>query len=90
MLRRKISLGVFAFLLGGFGVDAQAGEDVAIDKLPQPVLDATKRTFPDAQLQEAEREQEGGQLIYEVEVRVKGEKKELDITPEGKVMKVED
>lgn len=90
MLRRRIALGICAFLLGGFGVSAQAGEDIALDKLPQPVLDATKRTFPDAELQEAEREQEGGQLVYEVEVRVKGEKKEVDVTPEGKVIKVED
>lgn len=58
--------------------------------MPKVVLEAAKKQFPEGQLREAEREEEQGQLVYEAEFAVNGEEKEVDMTPEGKVVEVED
>jgi uncharacterized membrane protein YkoI len=65
-----------------------AEENISIDQLPQAVVDAVKKKFPDAQLREAERNEEKGQLIYEVDISVHGAKKEVEVTPAGKILEV--
>jgi len=50
MLRKVLLLAVCTLLLSGFGAGVQAGEDVPVSALPQPVRDAIERAFPGAQL----------------------------------------
>lgn len=67
---------------------AYPGEDILIERLPQAVADAVKKQFPGALLQEAELNEGQGQLIYEVDISVDGEKREVEVTPTGKIVEV--
>lgn len=51
-------------------------------------MDTVKKQFRGAQLREAERNEEQGELIYEVDISVNGAKKEVEVTPEGKIVEV--
>ena len=67
---------------------AYAGENILIDQLPPAVVDAIKKQFPAALLREAERNEEQGQLIYEVDISADGGKQEVEVTPTGKIIEV--
>lgn len=69
---------------------ALAGEDIAISSLPEPVSKAVKERFPKAEVIKAEKESEAGQVKFEVEVRDEGKLKEAHVSPEGKILKIED
>ena len=63
-------------------------EKVPLDKLPKAVLDAVKARYPGAELTGAEKE-EGGKMVYEVALKAKGQKIEVTLTPEGKIVEIE-
>jgi uncharacterized membrane protein YkoI len=90
MLSRMIRVAIFAVLVGGLAGRAQAGPDVPIDQLPKPVVEAVKKQFPNGELVEAETEKDQGQMVYEVEVMVAGEEKEIEVSPEGKIVEIDD
>jgi hypothetical protein len=58
-------------------------------KLPRPVAEAVKSTFPGAKVVRAEKEDEGGETVYEVKLRYKAGTLEATLTPKGRVVKVE-
>jgi hypothetical protein len=64
-------------------------EKVALDKLPQGVVDAVKARFPKAKLVEAAKEVEGGKTVFEVSI--KNGKRSIDVTvsAEGKILSIE-
>jgi hypothetical protein len=64
-------------------------ENVPIDKLPSQVTAAIKNKFPGSELLLAEKDVENGKVIFEVKVRSKGQIYDLDITPEGKILKID-
>jgi hypothetical protein len=64
-------------------------ENVPIDKLPSQVTAAIKNKFPGSELLLAEKDIENGKVIFEVKIRSKGEIFDLDVTPEGKILKIE-
>ena len=90
MLSRMIRVAIFAVLVGGLAGRVQAGPDVPIDQLPKPVVEAVKKQFPNGELVEAETEKDQGQMVYEVEVMVAGEEKEIEVSPEGKIVEIDD
>ena len=90
MRRKVLAFAVGALLFSGLGASVQAGEDVPLSELPQPVRDAIVRTFPGAQLQEAEWDTEDGRRVYEVDILFNGDDKEVKVTPEGQIVKVDD
>ena len=58
--------------------------------LPQAVLDAVEATVPGGRITEAVRESVRGEVIYDIEVDVRGEKFDLEISPDGTVLDVEE
>jgi uncharacterized membrane protein YkoI len=54
------------------------------------VVEAVKKQFPNGELVEAETEKDQGQMVYEVEVMVAGEEKEIEVSPEGKIVEIDD
>jgi uncharacterized membrane protein YkoI len=90
MLSSMIRVAIFAVLVGGLAGRVQAGPDVPIDQLPKPVVEAVKKQFPNGELVEAETEKDQGQMVYEVEVMVAGEEKEIEVSPEGKIVEIDD
>ena len=64
-------------------------ENVPINQLPSPVTAAIKNRFPKSELLSAEKDLENGRVKYEVKVRSDGKNYDVDVTPSGKIIKVE-
>jgi hypothetical protein len=64
-------------------------ENVPINRLPSPVTAAIKNRFPKSELLLAEKDLENGKVIYEVKVRSDGQIFDLDVTPSGKIIKID-
>jgi hypothetical protein len=64
-------------------------ENVPINRLPSPVTAAIKNRFPKSELLSAEKDLENGKVKYEVKVRSNGQNYDVDVTPSGKILKVE-
>jgi hypothetical protein len=64
-------------------------ENVPINQLPSPVTAAIKNRFPKSELLSAEKDLENGKVKYEVKVRSDGQNYDVDVTPSGKILKVE-
>ena len=71
-------------------VAACAGEDVPVDKLPKVVIEAIHTEYPDAKLLEAKLEKEEEVTFYAVDVVHQGIKMEIDVSPEGKVLAIDE
>jgi hypothetical protein len=69
---------------------ALADEDIPIDQLPPAVVKAIEARFPGARIHEAERETRDGRQLFEVEIKVNGDDKELTITPDGEIIDIDD
>ncbi len=69
---------------------ALADEDIPIDQLPPAVIKAIEARFPGAKIEEAERDTRDGRPLYEVEIEVNGDDKELKITPDGQIIDIDD
>lgn len=59
------------------------------DQIPQAVKDHLASTYPDYELSEAEKVEDGGVVTYEVEILVNEKEKELIFDAEGKFVKEE-
>jgi hypothetical protein len=64
-------------------------ENVPINQLPSSVTAAIKKRFPKSELLLAEKDLENGKVKYEVKVRSNGQKYDVDVTPSGKILKVD-
>src|SRR5262249_5418143 len=64
-------------------------ENIGVDKLPKAVVAAVKAKYPDAKLVAAEKETQGDKTYYEVMIKSKDRDIELLLTPEGKLVSVE-
>jgi len=64
-------------------------ENVPINRLPNPVTAAIKNRFPKSELLWAEKDMDNGRVIYEVKLRSDGQNYDIDVTPSGKIIKVE-
>jgi uncharacterized membrane protein YkoI len=69
--------------------DEAKEEKVPLDKVPKAVLDTVKAKFEGAELVSAEKEKEDGKLVYEINLKHKGQKIEVTLTPEGKIVSIE-
>jgi hypothetical protein len=72
--------------------EEEPDEDVEIepDELPAAVLDAFNAAFPDADISEAAREIEEGQVEYDVNAEVAGHEIDVSLTPDGRILEVEE
>lgn len=72
----------------GSGEKIKGGEDIG-EKLPKAVADAVKSIFPGLTVMKVEKEDEDGDVVYEITLRGKGGTLEAKLTPKGRVVKVE-
>jgi hypothetical protein len=89
MYRSFLTLFILASVMFGFSSRLLAGEAIPISQLPEPVVNAVKTRFPNAQFLSAEREIDDGRVKYEVKILDGNQKKEVELTPNGQVLKVE-
>jgi hypothetical protein len=65
-------------------------EKITADKLPKAVAAAVKEYFPDAEFTSITKETEGTKVVYDIELKEKGKKHEMDIQEDGTVLEIED
>lgn len=65
----------------------QIKEDLPEQVIPQPVQKAIRKTFPGAKITELEK-MTRIEVRYQVEVRVGGQRREIKISPEGKIIEI--
>ena len=64
-------------------------EKIPFDKCPKAVQDAVKGRFPGAEVTSVEKETEDGKVVYDVELKHKGRKYEMDILENGTIIEIE-
>lgn len=69
---------------------AMADEDIAVSELPARATAAIQSKFKGATLLSAERETKKDRVVYEVKIRVGDKEKEVKVTDNGEILKVED
>jgi hypothetical protein len=71
-------------------VAAQGRRDRA--ELPSPAVEAVRRLFPNAEVEDVDREDRGGMDSYKVEVQEKprGKRAEIEVLSDGLVLRVEE
>jgi uncharacterized membrane protein YkoI len=93
---RKVIVRSVAAVLAGLvllsGVARGADEKdkkIALDKAPQAVQDAIKARFPNAKVTRVEKETEDGKVVYDIELKHKNRKYEMDIQEDGTIIEIE-
>ncbi len=64
-------------------------EKVALDKLPQGVVDAVKAKFPKGKLVEAAKEVEGGKTVFKVTIKNGKRAIDVSVSEQGKILSIE-
>jgi hypothetical protein len=64
-------------------------ENVPINRLPGPVTATIKNRFPGSEILQAEMDSDHGRVKYELKVKSKGQIYDVDVAPDGKILKVE-
>jgi uncharacterized membrane protein YkoI len=84
----RLLVGVVALLV--LGVMARADEEkISPDKLPAKVMAAVKERFPGAEFTSITKETMDKNVVYDIELKHKGRKYEMDIKEDGTVLEVE-
>jgi hypothetical protein len=89
---RRIGVGIAGVTLGLFvlvAIAAGTDEKIALDKLPKAVVDAVKAKYPKAKLVSAEKGDQDGKIVYEVDIKDGKSSIEVTVTPEGKILGAE-
>jgi uncharacterized membrane protein YkoI len=84
-----LSAGIVVTLLLVAGVGSAAEEKVPLDKVPPKVMEAVKARFPGAEITSVEKETEEGKVVYDIELKHKDRKYEMDIQEDGTVLEIE-
>jgi hypothetical protein len=64
-------------------------EDLALDKVPKPIMEAVQARFNGVAVTEATKETEDGVAVYELSLKVNGQTVEVILSPEGKIRLIE-
>jgi hypothetical protein len=77
----------------GLDIKTEAGitkieEELRPDELPPKVQKALRRAFPNAPIEEAQKESEI-RVVYEIDIIVEGKRREVMISPWGKILAVD-
>ena len=68
------------------GADEQK---VPLDKVPKVIMDSILGRFPGAQVTSVEKEKEGAKILFDIELKHRGRKYEMDIEDNGTIMEIE-
>lgn len=89
-MKRQLAIGtgaLFALLCGA----APAAETVIkASEVPQPVMASVKKKYPKAALKGFEKEQDKGQLFYEIKLQDGRRRIEVKLSPDGKIQQEEE
>jgi hypothetical protein len=90
MLKRS-AMGIIAFVgLSILVVPARADEEkIPVDKLPAGVRKAVKSKFPKAEIENASKEVDDGETIYEVELEIKDRSVDVTLKADGTILEIE-
>ena len=69
-----------------FTATSFAGQTVSLQQVPAPARETIQKTAAGAKITEVERESEAGKTIYEAEFTVDGQKREIKVTSDGKLL----
>jgi Peptidase propeptide and YPEB domain len=83
------SIAASLVLLAVVATAAEKDKKISLDKAPKAVQDAIKARFPDGEVTSVEKETEDGKVVYDVELKLKGRKYEMDILEDGTVIEIE-
>ncbi len=78
-----------SFWLGNSLFAEDKAEKIAPDKLPKKIATAIKARFPGCEVTSAEKETEDGKVVFDIELKHKGRKYEMDIREDGTVVEIE-
>jgi len=67
--------------------DKDEGVTVSLGDLPEAVQDTLKIAAPNGEIEEIEKEEEDGKVVYEVDVKIDGKEFELKIAADGTLLK---
>ncbi len=85
----SVIAGIALVILATASLADEKAEKIAPDKLPQKIKDSIKERFPGAEVTGAEKENENGQIMYDIELKHKGRKYEMDIKEDGTIVEIE-
>jgi hypothetical protein len=77
------------FLLAAVPGADDKDKSISLDQAPKAVQEAIKARFPGAQVTSIEKESEDGKVVYDVELKHKGRKYEMNILENGTVIEIE-
>jgi uncharacterized membrane protein YkoI len=86
MPQRTLAALCFA-AVAGRAAAAHADDEIPFDQLPPPVQRTAQAEVKDGTILEIERDQERGQTVYEIEFIQGDVKYELDIAPDGTLLR---
>jgi Peptidase propeptide and YPEB domain len=69
--------------------DDKKPEKMTLDKAPKAVQDAFNARFPGGEVTSLTKETDAGKVIYDIELKHKGRKYEMDVQEDGTVLEVE-
>jgi uncharacterized membrane protein YkoI len=73
------------------GILVQTEEEIDVKSLPESVVQAINKAYPEANIKEAEKlmKPDGTLTGYEVEIKTEGKKMELELDVNGKILRTE-
>ncbi len=83
-----VLVGLSLLLVAAWHVAEARGRKKRKPVLPRPAAAAIRKAYPKATIMEIEREREGI-VLYEVELKQKGEEVEVEVTADGQIVSVE-
>ena len=83
-----LAVGIVCWAFGPGLINAKGNEIKASD-LPEAVRATLEREAPGAEIEEIEMEEEGGKVVYEIEVEIDGKEMELEIAADGTLLEKE-
>jgi hypothetical protein len=64
-------------------------QTISLDQIPQKVKEAVNARLPGAEVTRAEKETEHGQVVYDLELKHRGRKYEMDVKEDGTILEIE-
>lgn len=83
------AVAVIGLVALGVSVADDKAEKLSPDKLPKAVADAIKARFPDGKVTSAEKENEDGKTVFDIELTSGGTKYEMDMLEDGTIVEIE-
>lgn len=88
-IRSFLAAGAILAVLTGIHAADKKPEKIAFDKAPKPIQNAVNGRFPGADVTNLTKEDEDGKTVFDVELKHRGRKYEMDINEDGTIVEIE-